>query len=120
MTLAEYRKRKGQPLLSEEAEPGGLSHDAPHHPGALEYIQIGAILAIITAIEVGVYYIDMDHNLLVGILIVLSIVKFSFVVAWFMHLKFDSRLFTTAFVGGLATALTVFAVVLAALHGKLV
>jgi hypothetical protein len=37
-----------------------------------------------------------------------------------MHLKFDSRIFTTAFITGLAAAFTVFTVVLAALHGKLV
>jgi cytochrome c oxidase subunit 4 len=115
MTLAEYRKKRGEPLIPEEGE----AH-AEHHPGALEYMQIGLILAIITAVEVGIYYIDMDHNILVACLVVLSVVKFSFVVAWFMHLKFDSRIFTTAFITGLAAAFTVFTVVLAALHGKLV
>lgn len=114
MTLAEYREKRGEPIL-----PEGEEH-AEHHPGALEYIQIGAILSIITAIEVGIYYIDMNHNLLVGLLIVLSLIKFTFVVAWFMHLKFDSKLFTVAFVTGLATAMAVFTVVIAALHGGLV
>lgn len=114
MTLAEYRKKRGEPVLAEEE-----AH-TEHHPGALEYIQIGVILSIITAIEVGIYYIDMSHNLLVAILIILSLIKFTFVVAWFMHLKFDSKLFTTAFVTGLGTALAVFTVVLAALHGGLV
>ena len=75
---------------------------------------------MITAIEVGIYYVGLNHNTLVVALIVLSIIKFSMVVLWFMHLKFDSRLFTTAFVTGLATAFTVFTVVMAALHGKLV
>ena len=112
MTLAEYRKKRGEPVLPEE--------HTEHHPGALEYIQIGAILATITAIEVGIYYLDIGHNALVAILLVLSAVKFSMVVAWFMHLKFDSRLFTIAFVAGLATAFTVFTVVIAVLHGKLV
>ena len=115
MTLAEYRKKRGEPVLPEGAE----AH-AEHHPGALEYMQIGAILAVITAIEVGIYYVGVSHNLLVVLLLVLSAVKFSFVVAWFMHLKFDSKLFTTAFVTGLVTALAVFSVVIAALHGGLV
>jgi cytochrome c oxidase subunit 4 len=115
MTLAEYREKRGEPVLPEEGE----AH-TEHHPGAVEYLQIGAILTVITGIEVAIYYIDMSHTLLVGILIVLSLVKFSMVVAWFMHLKFDSKIFTTAFVAGLATALIVFTVVIAALHGGLV
>ncbi|MEK7247352.1 MAG: cytochrome C oxidase subunit IV family protein [Chloroflexota bacterium] len=114
MTLAEYRKKRSEPVLPEEE-----AH-SEHHPAALEYLQIGAILTVITAVEVGIYYIDMSHTLLVGMLIILSLVKFTMVVAWFMHLKFDSRLFTIAFVTGLATALTVFTVVIAAMRGGLV
>jgi cytochrome c oxidase subunit 4 len=115
MTLAEYRKKRGEPVLPEDAE----AH-TEHHPAALEYLQIGAILTVITAVEVGLYYINLGFTLLVTLLIALSLVKFSMVVAWFMHLKFDSRLFTIAFVTGLATALTVFTVVIAAMRGGLV
>ena len=115
MTLAEYRKKRGEPLVSEAHE-----EHTEHHPAALEYLQIGALLTFITAVEVGIYYIDMSHTLLVTILLVLSAVKFTFVVAWFMHLKFDSRIFTVAFVTGLVTASTIFAVVIAVLHGGLV
>ena len=117
MTLADYRKIK-----PEEAEPTGAGHEAAAHahPGALEYAQIGAVLAAITALEVGLYYVDLAHNLLVVLLIVLSAVKFSLVVLWFMHLKFDNRLFSQFFVGGFFLALTVFMVALATLHGKLV
>ena len=68
----------------------------------------------------GLYYIDMSHNLLVVLLLVLSAVKFSLVVLWFMHLKFDNRLFSQFFAGGFLLALTIFAVALATLHGKLV
>jgi cytochrome c oxidase subunit 4 len=114
MTLADYRKKRGEPVLADHEE------HAEKHPSAMEYLQIGAILVVITSIEVGIYYIDMSHTLLVTLLIGLSLIKFTFVVAWFMHLKFDSRLFTTAFVTGLATALAVFTVVIAAMHGQLV
>jgi cytochrome c oxidase subunit 4 len=115
MTLAEYRRKRGEPILPED-------HDDSHegHPSAWEYTQIGLFLAVITAIEVALYYIDLDHTLLVAILLVLSVVKFSVVVLWFMHLKFDSRLFSTLFVTGLLLAMTVFAVVIAILHGGLV
>lgn len=117
MTLAEYRKKRGEPILPDE--PVQDEH-TEHHPGALEYLQIGLVLTIITAIEVGVYYIDMSRTALVVVLAVLSVIKFTLVVMWFMHLKFDSRLFTTAFLTGLVTALIVFTIVIAALRGSLV
>ncbi len=90
------------------------------HPGPAEYIQIGAILAMLTAIEVAVYYIDIQQGLFISILLALSASKFAFVVLWFMHLRFDSKLFTTLFVGGFALATSVFVVVLATLGGNLV
>jgi cytochrome c oxidase subunit 4 len=115
MTLADYRKKRGEPLTTEEhAEEHGK------HPSALEYIQIGAILSIITAVEVALYYIDMSHNLLVAILVVLSISKFALVVAWFMHLRFDPSLFTILFATGLFGAMILFIIVMAIEHGSFV
>ncbi|MBI5287559.1 MAG: cytochrome C oxidase subunit IV family protein [Chloroflexi bacterium] len=90
------------------------------HPGDMEYLKIFVILAVITTVEVALFYIDMDRKLLIPSLIVLSAVKFIMVVSWFMHLKFDSRLFTTAFVTGLLLAAAVFTVVLATLGSNLV
>ena len=90
------------------------------HPGPAEYIQIGGLLALLTAIEVAVYYVNIQQGLFIMILLALSASKFVFVVMWFMHLRFDSRLFSTLFVGGLALAAAVFIVVLATLGGNLV
>ncbi|MEO8457744.1 MAG: cytochrome C oxidase subunit IV family protein [Chloroflexota bacterium] len=118
MTLAEYRRKRGEPIITEEE--GADDAHAEHHPGVTEYTQIGLILFIITAIEVGIYYVGLGHNLLVAALIGLSAIKFSLVVLWFMHLRFDNRLFSTLFLMGLATAASVFTVVLVALHGQLV
>ncbi len=115
MTLAEYRKKRGEPLIREDADG---AHD-DKHPGALEYVQIGTILAIITAVEVAIYYVDMDFTLLVTLLVMLSVVKFSMVVLWFMHLKFDATLFTVLFASGLALTFAVFTVAVAALGGSL-
>jgi cytochrome c oxidase subunit 4 len=115
MTLAEYRKQRAE---AEIADDHGAH--AEHHPSALQYVQIGFILFVITAVEVGLYYVDLDHNLLVVLLIMLSIAKFALVVLWFMHLRFDNRLFSVFFVGGMALTFAVFAVVIAAHHGQLV
>jgi cytochrome c oxidase subunit IV len=80
-------------------------HATEHaHPGAKEYIQIGVILTAITAVEVLVYYIQAIRPLLPPILIALSAVKFAMVVMFYMHLKFDNRLFTGMFLFGLVTA----------------
>jgi cytochrome c oxidase subunit 4 len=116
MTLAEYREKRGEPLHTEE-------HAEEHtekHPGVLEYTQIGLILFAITAIEVGIYYVGLSFTALVVSLLVLSLIKFTLVVLWFMHLRFDNRLFSTMFVMGLVTAVTVFTVVISVLHGQLV
>jgi cytochrome c oxidase subunit IV len=80
-------------------------HDDAHagHPGERTYIKIAAILAVITIIEVAIYYIQWMHDkhLLVPALIALSAVKFFTVVSYFMHLKFDSRLLSYTFIVGL-------------------
>ncbi|TAK65706.1 MAG: hypothetical protein EPO22_04505 [Dehalococcoidia bacterium] len=107
-----------QPAMA--GAPVGARRRHGAHPGPAEYIQIGAILAMLTAIEVAVYYIDIQEGLFVMILLALSASKFAFVVMWFMHLRYDSRIFSTLFVGGFALAATVFVVVLATLGGNLV
>jgi cytochrome c oxidase subunit 4 len=86
------------------------------HPGAKEYVLIAAILAIITAIEVAIYYIPALRSVLPPILIVLSLTKFSMVAMFFMHLKFDSRFFSVVFVTGILVAVGVFVVFLTMLR----
>lgn len=83
------------------------------HPGQKEYVAIAAILAVITAIEVGVYYAQGPLGFVFKpILIVLSLGKFALVALFFMHLKFDSRFFSVIFVTGLLLAVAVFIVFL--------
>jgi len=116
MTLADSRGIKGPTDREASVEQA----DGRAHPGPLEYVKIGLILAVITAVEVGIYYIEAIEDALVPILIVLSALKFSLVVLWFMHLRFDSRLFSGLLVGGLMLAVVLFVVVLATLGGGLV
>jgi cytochrome c oxidase subunit 4 len=116
MTLAESRGIKGPKEREASAERAGRQA----HPGPVEYIKIGSILAVITAVEVGIYYIEAIEDALVPILIVLSALKFSLVVMWFMHLKFDNRLFSWLLVGGLALIGLLLVVVLSTLGGGLV
>jgi len=68
------------------------------HPGAKEYLAIATILTVLTAIEVAVFYIPAMHPMLVPTLLTLSAVKFALVAMFYMHLKFDSRIFSWLFV----------------------
>src|SRR5712692_7406896 len=112
MTLADYRR--SQEHAADALEPG-----AHRHPGPAEYLRIGLVLAAITSVEVAIYYVDVSTKLLIVSLLALSAIKFSLVVAWFMHLRFDNRLFSVLMVGGLVLAFALFMVVLAALHAGL-
>lgn len=85
-----------------------------HHPTERQYVLVAIFLAVITAVEVALYYIDTGA-LNVPLLLILAIVKFVSVVGYFMHLKFDSRLFRNLFVTGLVLAIIVYAIFLATL-----
>ena len=83
------------------------------HPSDRTYVGIALILALITAAEVVTFYVeDTVGVLLIPILVVMMIVKFAIVAGWFMHLRFDSNLFTRLFVAGLVLAVGVYMVVL--------
>jgi cytochrome c oxidase subunit 4 len=83
-----------------------------HHPGPRKYVAIAVVLAIVTALEVAVYYIPAIEGILVPILLAMAIVKFIMVAMYFMHLKFDSRVFRRFFMIGVVLAIVIFGVVL--------
>ena len=66
----------------------------------------------LTAAEVATYYIDTGP-LEIPILITLMVVKFVLVVMWFMHLKFDNKIFSWIFYSGLILAVLVYMAFLA-------
>lgn len=86
-----------------------MAHAADAHPDAHAswqfYTVVGAILTVITAVEVAVFYIPPLAPILVPTLLLLSIGKFVGVVAYYMHLKFDHGLYTFLFCSGLALAI---------------
>jgi cytochrome c oxidase subunit 4 len=80
------------------------------HPSDWAYIKIALILGVITAIEVSTYFTSVVDwgDALIPSLLIMMVVKFYLVIMWFMHLKFDTPLFKTLFVGGLALAAVVY------------
>ena len=80
-------------------------HDGGHeHASAGFYWLIGAILTVITAVEVAIFYIPQLESVLIPSLLRLSAAQFVLVVAYYMHLKFDSPVFTGVFMAGFVLA----------------
>lgn len=92
--------------------------DAAHeHPSDWKYIQIALFLAVLTAIEVALSYVEIGGERgTVGLLLVLAAVKFYTVAMWFMHLKFDHKAFRWLFVTGLVLAAFCYIAYLSTLH----
>ena len=85
--------------------PPSVTHDSHGaHASVRFYWMIGIVLAIITAVEVAVFYIPALEVVLVPVLLVLSAAKFVLVVMFFMHLRFDSLVLTGVFLAGLVLA----------------
>jgi len=82
----------------------------PDHGHSLEqskfwmFVQIAMLLAVITGLELVTVYLPFVRWLLFGVLVVLSAVKFMFVIFYFMHLRWDKALCTILFFIGLTLA----------------
>ena len=81
------------------------------HSSVKTYLLIGLILTVITAAEVAIFYIPAiaDTAWLAPVLLIMSAGKFALVVMFYMHLKFDSKLFSIAFFAPMVLAVTVIA-----------
>lgn len=77
------------------------------HPTWKQYKWVALVLTVITAIEVWVYYTPFkDSPLFVPALLIMSAVKFAIVVLFYMHLKYDHKLFKALFTGPLIIAMS--------------
>ena len=76
------------------------------HPTWSTYWKVAVILGIITAFEVWAYYVPsfVASRAFVPTLLILSALKFAIVVMFYMHLKYDHRLFRVLFTGPLLIA----------------
>jgi cytochrome c oxidase subunit 4 len=90
-----------------------MDHD-PHsnpdheveHPTWSVYWKVGLILTVITALEVWAYYVPalVASPYFVPLLLIMSAAKFAIVVLFYMHLRYDHRLFKALFTGPLMIA----------------
>ena len=89
-----------------------MSSDRAHadhtheHPTWKQYRWVALWLTLITAAEVWAYYIPafVASKAFVPVLLIMSAVKFTVVVMFYMHLKYDHKIFRVLFTGPLAIA----------------
>jgi len=87
------------------ADPASTGHDAGHsHSKFHVFVQVAMLLAVITGVEIVIIYLPLPQLLVLGILTLLSLVKFMFVIFIFMHLKWDKFFCTVMFFIGLVLA----------------
>lgn len=96
--------REGKPVASTPIQ----AHNEHEHPTLQAYVRIAIILAIITGVEVAIYYIPAFQGVLVPLLVALSAIKFVMVLGYFMHLKFDDHMLAGIFAFALVISIIVF------------
>jgi cytochrome c oxidase subunit IV len=104
----------GGALATTEAEMVPAVFEEHTHPGPRQYVLIAVVLCVLTAMEVGLYYLegDVNNNLLIAMLWVLAFVKFFLVCSWYMHMRMDAPFFRRTFVVGILLAAGVYGAVL--------
>ena len=90
----ELSRAATEPEIEEARAEIELEHAAP---SPLVYVVVAVILTVLTAMEVGVFYVSALRSVLVPLLIVLSGAKFTLVVMFYMHLRYDHLGYTAIF-----------------------
>ena len=96
-------------MSATETEDTGTEHG--HHPTARDYVNIAIVLAVLTALEVSTYFFDFGA-IAIPLLIVLMAIKFVMVAGFFMHLRFDTKLYGRLLYTGLGFAVTLYGITL--------
>ncbi len=92
--------------MADQQTHGGHGAHEHAHPTWSTYWKVATILTLITVVEVWIYYIPafVATKLFVPSLLIMSAVKFVIVVMFYMHLKYDHKLFRVLFTGPLIIA----------------
>ena len=81
-------------------------HAEHQHPSWKQYKWVALWLTLITVGEVWIYYTSFaTTRFFVPTLLVLSATKFAIVVLFYMHLKYDHKIFRVLFTGPLIIAM---------------
>ena len=78
------------------------------HKMDLLYVKVAAVLVVLTAIEIYASYADFLDKAFLPLMLSLMATKFLLVVLFFMHLRWDSKLFGRMFWAGALLAVAVY------------
>ena len=95
-------------MAQDVAHAADAAHAEKHeHPQWSTYWKVAVILTAITVAEVWIYYIPsfVASKLFVPSLLIMSAFKFAVVVMFYMHLRYDHKLFRALFTGPLIIAI---------------
>ena len=92
--------------MATDVQAAGHEHDQ-YHPGWSTYWKVALFLVVITGVEVSAYYIPAWSAswIYVPSMLIMSAIKFVVVVMFYMHLKYDHKLFRALFTGPLMIAM---------------
>lgn len=105
--------------MSDQHAQAAQGHAVDHaeHPTWRQYKWVALWLTLITVVEVWVYYTPFrEHSLFAPVLLLMSAVKFTIVVLFYMHLKYDHWIFRRLFTGSLALAACILTVLMFLFH----
>lgn len=105
--------------MTESTQAADAGGGGEHAGGTRTYLGVAGILAVLTALEVMVFYVPALKPVLVPILLVLMVGKFVLVAMFFMHLKYDAGILTGVFAGALTVA-TAIVIAMMALYERFV
>lgn len=90
------------------------SVETAHTTGRRTYTQVFVALVILTAVEVGLAFMNLPRGLVTGLFLLLSLGKAGLVAGYYMHLRDDPPLYAWIFV--LPVLMLVVFVVMASLY----
>jgi cytochrome c oxidase subunit IV len=82
-----------------------MSHSTVDEHARPTYHVVFIILAVFTGLEIAASYLPAPWK--IPVLVVLAVTKAVLVLMFFMHLKYDSRLFAAAFAIGVVLAVPI-------------
>ena len=86
--------------INKASAPNVVDSGHADHPSALTYFKVAIALCLLTALEVVVFLFEWLSYGIIPVLAILSVAKFYLVIMFYMHLKFDHKLFSTLFLTG--------------------
>ncbi len=87
-------------MSPEAVHERSASAEATHeraHPGPAVYVAVAVILAVLTAMELTVFYVQALRPVLVPVLLILAAAKFALVAMFYMHLRYDRWVLSAVF-----------------------